>query len=64
MKKFISSIHYLAIDKTILAGVIRMIYLMSYVNYLNNLCGWFYELPCNGLEGIPSNWFGGKLCPM
>ena len=30
-----------------------IIYLMNHVTFLNNTCGWLYELSCNRFEKIP-----------
>ena len=41
--------YYMATDEIIYVYFSHMTYLMSHVTSLNNICGWFYKLPRNGL---------------
>ena len=41
--------HYVSTDKIIHVYFNHMTYLISHVTFLNNICGWSYKLPHNGL---------------
>ena len=45
----LATAHYVAINKIIHVYFSHMIYLMSHVTSLNNICEWFYKLSHSGL---------------
>ena len=41
--------HYMIINKILHVYFSYMIYLMSYVTFVNNICEWSYKILCNEL---------------